>query len=58
MTISIDRHDCINLMIACNEIQRTFEEAGEPASAEKWKQLHEKLGAQLIKFDKKRSEIK
>lgn len=58
MTISIDRSGCINLMLACNEIQRTFEEAGDPASAEKWKQMHEKLGAQLLKYDQKRSEIK
>lgn len=40
-------------MMACKAIQRTFEKAGEPASAEKCKRLHEKLGAQLLKHGNK-----
>lgn len=58
MTITIDRYDYTNLMIACEVMQRTYEEAGVTASAEKWKKMHEKLGAQLLKHDKKRSEVK
>lgn len=53
MKTQLDRRDCINVMMACKAIQRTFEEAGDPASAKKWKRFHEKLGGQLLKHGNK-----